>query len=160
LQAAQPRGLADDGRQACLDKRAVRAARVVGRRWQPLLPQERLYSADDGDGARSQRVVERDLVSLPGGVVEDGAARRRSPKHVLQTERLRAQLEVGMGAMPLANFIFDGERRFRQAVELHEIGFAAYVQAWTCSRTGSVFGKKYIPARVNLDIKIVESYRL
>ena len=31
---------------------------------------------------------------------------------------------------------------------------------WTCSRTGSVFGKEYIPARVNLDIKIVESYRL
>jgi len=31
---------------------------------------------------------------------------------------------------------------------------------WTCSRTGSVFGKKYIPVRVNRGIKIVELQRL
>ncbi len=31
---------------------------------------------------------------------------------------------------------------------------------WTCSRTGNVGGKKYIPARVNLDIEIVEPDRL
>jgi len=30
---------------------------------------------------------------------------------------------------------------------------------WTCSRTGNVFGKKYIPVRVNMDIKIVELHR-
>jgi len=39
--------------------------------------------------------------------------------------------------------------------------FAGTVGAfWTCSRTGNVGGKKYIPARVNRDIKIVELHRL
>ncbi len=31
---------------------------------------------------------------------------------------------------------------------------------WTCSRIGSVFGKKYIPARSNSDVKIVDLLRL
>ncbi len=36
----------------------------------------------------------------------------------------------------------------------------AIERLWTCSRTGNVGGKKYIPARVNLDIEIVEPDRL
>ncbi len=35
-----------------------------------------------------------------------------------------------------------------------------YSVRWTCSRTGSVFGKEYIPAEANGDVRFVGLHRL
>ena len=66
----------------------------------------------------------------------------------------------GMGQWPVtAADVFTGLADWRAAhsqATLREIEGAL---DWTCSRTGNAGGKKYIPARVNRDIKIVEPHR-
>ena len=67
--------------------------------------------------------IEDDLMSLAGRPVVDRPTRNCDVQHLFQTQRLGAELHVGMRALAAANLIL--HRVWHAVVPLHRVGLAA-----------------------------------
>ena len=106
-----------------MDEGAWRTTGVVHRRRQSLALQLRPYLDYQLLGTLSQLLAEVNWIAPPFGVGVDGAVDDVRSKHLLEAQRLRAELEVGVRRVPSANLVLDRERRLT-GTELNQVRLA------------------------------------
>ena len=69
-----------------------------------------------GDGSLPQCIVERDPIAPPFGMRVDGPLRHLGPEHLLEAQRLRAELQVGVRRPSAADLVLDRKGRLARAL--------------------------------------------
>src|SRR5437762_277418 len=85
--------------------------------------QHRSDGLDRGHRPHPKCLVQLDLVPPTLSVVVQRTTRYGLPEHLLQTERLRTQLEIGVRTTPTPNLVLNRERPVRP--QLDHVGLTA-----------------------------------
>ena len=118
--------LLDRLRQTFGNKRTALAPLLVDRRGRPAGGNQGVRPAGRLLGFPAQGLVEDDVEAAPCLAVEERPLRDRDREHLLQTDRLRAELDpVAVVRLGLSSLVLDGEGKpgaVRLPVELHDVG--------------------------------------
>jgi hypothetical protein len=118
--------LLDRLRQAFGHQRTALAPLLVDRRGRPAGGYQGVRQAGRILGFPPQGLVENDVETVPGLAVEERPLRDRDEEHLLQTDRLRAELDpVTVVRLGLAPLVLHGEGQpgtVRLPMELHNVG--------------------------------------